>query len=82
VVELVKVFSYANGGRRIGGAVPLRMGKGVGWGREWKEGDARGDSVAGGVGRRRLDSGGGALGRRWTREEEDDCLVGLCGPCG
>jgi hypothetical protein len=43
--------------------VPLRMGKGVGWGQEWKWGDAGGDSVAGGVGRWRareaVDTGGG-----------------------
>jgi hypothetical protein len=26
--------------------------------------------------------GSGALGRRWTREEVDDCLVGLCWPRG
>jgi hypothetical protein len=51
----------------------------AGWGREWKGGNAGGDPAAEGMGRWRLDSGDGALGRWWTREEEDDCLVGLCG---
>jgi hypothetical protein len=64
VVELIKVFGYANGGRRNRGATPLRKGKGVGWGREWKGGDVGGNLATGGVGRQRrsreaVDTGGG-----------------------
>jgi hypothetical protein len=75
VVELVKVFSYANGEGESEGRCRY------GWGKEW--GGARsGNGVTREAIRWPEAWGGGALGRRWTREEEDDCLVGLCGPRG
>jgi hypothetical protein len=79
VVELVKIFGYANLEGEMEGWHHYERGK------EWvglgvERGDVGGDPVTGGVERRRLDSGGGALGKRRTREEEDDCLVGLRGP--
>jgi hypothetical protein len=47
-VGSIDAGSFVSGKRRGWGGAPLQKGKGVGWGREWKAGDARGDPVAGG----------------------------------